>query len=98
MAMGAVPIFNIMEDAATAEIARSQLWQWRRYSTRLSDGGKADVGFFRKKLQAATVNVADKLKGDRPAGKLQVAAGLLEDLVCNDTLGGFLTLPAYAYL
>ena len=95
---GVVPIFNIMEDAATAEIARSQLWQWRRYSTRLSDGGKADVGFFRKKLQAATVNVADKLKGDRPAGKLQVAAGLLEDLVCNDTLGGFLTLPAYAYL
>lgn len=95
---GAVPISNMMEDAATAEIARSQLWQWRRYSTPLTGGGKADVGLFREKLKAATTDIANKLKGDRPAGKLQTAADLLEELVCDDTLKDFLTLPAYAHL
>ena len=45
---GAVPIFNIMEDAATAEIARSQLWQWRRYSTRLSTAARPMSGFPQK--------------------------------------------------
>jgi malate synthase len=93
---GAVPIFNLMEDAATAEISRSQLWQWIR-SPRgvLEDGRKVT-----KEMVAAMIpEEMEKTRGLLgPAfadGRYDEAAGILADLVDNDTFVEFLTLPAY---
>ena len=87
---GCVPIFNLMEDAATAEIARSQIWQWIHH-----DGGKLDDG--RKvTLELYQALLAEELK-KLPAGNLPYArAGeLLTKLVSADAFMEFLTLPGY---
>ncbi len=85
---GAVAIFNLMEDAATAEISRAQLWQWRTNKARLDDGRVFD--------QALYTHVRDeelaKLPGTDPR-----AVKLLDQLVLGEFLD-FLTLPAYALL
>ncbi len=95
---GAVPISNIMEDTATAEIIRFQLWQWRYYSVSLAGGGTVSSEFFCEQLKAATKDVAAALQGVRPSGNLQKAASLLEEMVCTDTPPDFFTLPAYENL
>ena len=91
---GAVPIFNMMEDAATAEISRTQLWQWLRYPTKLSDGRDIKGSLFANRLQAAVNDIGNS--GEHP--KLSVAADLLESLVTKPDLEDFLTLPAYSLI
>ncbi|MCP4804023.1 MAG: malate synthase A [Proteobacteria bacterium] len=83
---GCVPIDGLMEDAATAEISRTQLWQWRRHSARLDDGTLVSEAL----LRAET----DALLTAHP--ELSEAAELLLELVLADDLADFLTLPAYA--
>jgi malate synthase len=89
---GCVPVFNLMEDAATAEISRSQIWQWIRSPKGvLDDGRKVTVTLFKELL-------ADELKKVKAAGaegKLDEAAALFERITANDTYVEFLTLPAY---
>lgn len=91
---GAVPIFNMMEDAATAEIARAQLWQWARYSAELSDGRKINVSLFANRLQAAK----NAMDGEGGHPKLSAAADILESLVSSSEMPEFLTLAAYPRL
>jgi malate synthase len=90
---GAVAINNLMEDAATAEISRSQLWQWRVNKTELDDGRVVDMGLLFR-LQG------DELErlGGKQAGRLKDAAELLTDLVMRDGFADFLTLGAYKRL
>ena len=90
---GAVPIFNLMEDAATAEIARAQLWQWMRYPTKLNGGGETTREFFNERLRA---NV-EGIRGEGAAinDKLPQAAELLSDLAQAPVMADFLTLQAY---
>ena len=88
---GCVPVFNLMEDAATAEISRSQIWQWIRSPKGvLEDGRKVTVDLFRKLLGEELA----KVKAAGAEGKLDEAARLFEKLIVDDYVE-FLTLPAY---
>jgi malate synthase len=90
---GAAAINNLMEDAATAEICRSQLWQWRTTGTRLDDGRDASA-----ELYAAICDEELARLGGADAGRLADAAGLLDRLVLDDDFAEFLTLRAYSLL
>ena len=87
---GAVAINNLMEDAATAEISRSQLWQWRVNKTQLDDGRTIDMGL----LFILQGDELERLGGKR-VGRLKDAAELLTDLVMANDFADFLTLDAY---
>jgi malate synthase len=93
---GAVPLHNLMEDAATAEISRAQLWQWRRHGVRLEDGtavtGDLIGREIDRQLEAWRHEVGDNFFA---AGRYAEAAGLLSELVMADDLPDFLTIPAY---
>jgi malate synthase len=90
---GAAAINNLMEDVATAEISRSQLWQWRVNRSRLSGGEVVDVGL----LHRLMAEELDRL-GGRDVGRLGTAAELLYGLVMSDDFADFLTLDAYRHL
>ncbi len=92
---GAAAIFNLMEDVATAEISRSQLWQWIHNRAALADGRPATVELYR---QIRDEEVAHLEKSGAGAGKLQDAAEILDGLVASAMFAEFLTLPAYRYL
>ena len=90
---GAVPLFNMMEDAATAEIARAQLWQWVHYPTLLSDDKEINTALFRESLERI---VADCKNQDVVGGEhLPTAKALLEEMVLSPQMDDFLTLKAY---
>jgi malate synthase len=95
---GCVPIHHLMEDAATAEIARTQLWQWLHHEGGLTfdDGAPINLARFEQALAAHAHTLAT---GTQPgAAKAEAAARLLGELVRADTLADFLTLPAYTQL
>ncbi len=97
---GAVPIFNLMEDAATAEISRSQIWQWIRHPDGiLTDGRKVTLDLFRT-LMAEEVNKIRAQIGDVhfAAGKYDRAVALVDQLVSSEDFIEFLTLPGYRML
>ena len=87
---GAAAINNLMEDAATAEISRSQLWQWRMTGAPLDDGRPLTA----ERYQAIRDEELAALGGPE-AGRLREAGELLDGLVLDDAFGEFLTLPAY---
>src|SRR5438874_1374520 len=97
---GCVPINNLMEDAATVEISRSQIWQWIRHPKGiLADGRKVTVELFRQ-LEAEELEKIKKVIGEqqyasRPFDK---AARLLDEIITSEQFVEFLTLPAYKYL
>jgi malate synthase len=89
---GCVPVFNLMEDAATAEISRSQIWQWIRSPKGvLDDGRKVTVELFRALLGDELA----KVKAAMSEGKYDEAAQLFERITVDDQYVEFLTLPAY---
>ncbi|MGE0874675.1 MAG: malate synthase A [Burkholderiales bacterium] len=93
---GCVPVFNLMEDAATAEISRSQIWQWIRSDKgRLDDGRKITTELFRQLLAEELPKVRTYL-GDAAwaAGKYEEGARLFDEITTGDYVE-FLTLPAY---
>ncbi|MDE2002344.1 MAG: malate synthase A [Betaproteobacteria bacterium] len=93
---GAVPIFNLMEDAATAEISRSQVWQWiRSPKGRLDDGRKVTKELVAQMLPEEMTKIRELLGPAYALGRYDVAAKIFADLVNNDTFVDFLTLPAY---
>ena len=93
---GAVPIFNLMEDAATAEISRSQVWQWiRSPKGTLDDGRKVTKELVATLLPEEMAKIRELLGGAYGAGRYETAARIFADLVDNDTFVDFLTLPAY---
>jgi malate synthase len=93
---GCVPVFNLMEDAATAEISRSQIWQWIRSPKGvLDDGRKVTVELFRQLLAEELPKVKTYL-GDEAyaAGKYEEGAKLFDRITTGEYVE-FLTLPAY---
>ncbi len=88
---GAVAIFHLMEDAATAEIARSQIWQWIRHGTKLEDGRSITPELYRQLRD-------EELSKLTPTPYLQEAVALLDRLIEAETFIDFLTLPAYELL
>ena len=95
--LGCVPIHNLMEDAATAEISRSQLWQWLHVGGQaLDDGTPLDF----KGFDRAIATVAERLPKNGLPGqeKIPQAAWMLAELTHSKQLAEFLTLPAYEHL
>ena len=90
---GAAAINNLMEDAATAEISRSQLWLWRTRGARLDDGRT----FTRRLYENVRDGELEGL-GGRSSGRLAEAAELMDELVLSDSFPEFLTLLAYPLL
>jgi malate synthase len=88
---GAVPLYNLMEDAATAEICRAQLWQWLHFEAPLDDGRSFTLGLF-DQLFDEEVGLLAELPN------IQDAADLFHDMVVADEFEEFLTLPAYPFL
>src|SRR5262249_2217062 len=93
---GCVPVFNLMEDAATAEISRSQIWQWIRSPKGvLDDGRKVTVELFRALLKEELPKVRSYLGEEAyKAGKYEEGAKLFEKITLGEYVE-FLTLPAY---
>jgi len=92
---GAAAIYNLMEDAATAEISRAQLWQWLAHGARLTSGET----FSEERYLVLKVDELEKLQGDHLQGDhLDTAARLLDDLVLAPHFEPFLTLKAYPHL
>jgi malate synthase len=97
---GCVPINNLMEDAATVEISRAQIWQWIHHPKGvLSDGRKVTVELFRE-LEKDELEKIKSQVGEKQfaAGKFQTAAEILDKIITDDQFVEFLTLPAYKYL
>ena len=93
---GAVPIFNLMEDAATAEISRSQVWQWIRSAKgKLDDGRKVTREMVAAMIAEEVQKIRDLLGTAFGEGRYTEAAEIFAGLVNNDTFVEFLTLPAY---
>src|ERR1700751_3243410 len=94
---GAVPIFNLMEDEATAEISRAQVWQWIRSSKgKLSDGRKVTAELFTTILGEELKKIENWLGSDRYAkGRFPDAADLFSKITTSDDFVSFLTLPGY---
>ena len=96
---GCVPVFNLMEDAATAEISRSQIWQWiRSEKGKLDDGRKVTAELFRTLLAEELPKVKAYLGEEAwRSGKYEAGAALFEKITTGDYVE-FLTLPAYALI
>ena len=96
---GAVPIYNMMEDAATAEISRAQIWQFVKYGVALEGGVRADAELFRRCLPEEMERVKGELGAEAYAkGRFPEAIALFEQLSLAPTFEDFLTVPAYAKL
>ncbi len=97
---GCVPINNLMEDAATVEIARAQVWQWIHHPKgQLNDGRKVTVQLFRELAREELEKVTTPLSAEQLAGrKFREAAQILDEIITSDEFVEFLTLPAYRYL
>ncbi|MGX1307627.1 malate synthase [Amorphus suaedae] len=93
---GAVPLYNLMEDAATAEISRSQIWQWLTFGAQLDDGQTVTGPLFAKLLEEEMAGVRDEIGAEAyDAGRFPEAIDLFRTLSTADDLVPFLTLPAY---
>jgi malate synthase len=90
---GAAAIYNLMEDTATAEISRSQIWQWIQSGANLNDGRPITKALY----ETIRAEEYTKLGGDG-TGRLKEAAEILDTLIESDTFTEFLTLIAYRYL
>lgn len=96
---GCVPLYNLMEDAATAEISRSQVWQWVRHEATLADGRRVTPGLVRALAFEELEKQRAKLPAERfDAGKFELAAELLVDLMMSDEYPEWLTTVAYQYI
>ena len=87
---GAVPLYNLMEDAATAEISRAQIWQWLRHKAKLDDGREVSTTMFKSLLN----DEMTKLGAPR-RGRFDEAIKLFSDMSLAPEFVEFLTLPAY---
>jgi malate synthase A len=96
---GCVPLYHLMEDAATAEISRAQLWQWLRHGARTAEDQVVTQELFRDRLAAELDRIAAEVGRERFAGgRFAEAATLFARMVTQPGFDDFLTLPAYALL
>lgn len=94
--IGCVPLFNLMEDAATAEISRAQVWQWVRHNQKLDDGRAITKELVRQIVREENDKVKAQIGEEAyNKGRYEDAAQLMIDLVEQPQFYEFLTLPAY---
>ena len=99
MGTGAAAIYNLMEDAATAEISRSQIWQWLRQSVTL-EGGQVVTKELILKLENEEVENIKTYVGEQrfQNGKFGLAISLFNDMIFSKEFDEFLSIKAYPYL
>jgi malate synthase len=91
-----VPLYNLMEDAATAEISRAQVWQWIRHGAKLDDGRKIDAAICCAVLDEELAKLREAAGAEAyDGGRYEDAARLFRDLIEAPSFPEFLTLPAY---
>jgi malate synthase len=96
---GCVPLYHLMEDAATAEICRAQLWQWLHHGARTSDGVPVSVERFDRLLTEELSRIHEEVGAARlTGGVFPTAARLFEQMTKSESFDEFLTLPAYELL
>ncbi len=95
---GCVPIYNLMEDAATAEISRTQVWQWLHHGASLNDGRKITLELVRSTTASVLQSLRDQMGTAYESSKFPLAAQLFEQMMVSEKLSDFLTLEAYRYL
>ena len=96
---GCVPLYNLMEDAATAEISRAQIWQWLHHNATLSDGRPLTLALYSKLLEEEMDAIRGEVGSERfDSGRFQLALQLFDEMIRADDFSEFLTLPAYQYL
>jgi len=96
---GCVPLYHLMEDAATAEISRAQLWQWIHHEAKLNDERQITVHLFDKWMKEEMAIIQSEIGEKRfNSGQFSVASSLFADMIKKDDFYEFLTLPAYNYL
>jgi malate synthase len=97
---GCVPIFNLMEDAATCEISRTQIWQWIRHPhSVLEDGRKVTAALFRRVMDEELAKIRDDVRPEAYArGKYPLAREVFEEVATREPFVEFLTLSAYEHL
>ncbi len=99
MGNGCVPIYNLMEDAATAEISRTQVWQWLHHGAKLSNGRPITPALIKKTIAGQLEHIRGLVGEARyRAGKFPLAAQIFEEMMLSDSLPEFLTLAAYEHL
>jgi malate synthase len=98
--VGCVPLYGLMEDAATAEISRAQIWQWIRHDAgKLENGSRVTFSLFEDTLSEELGRIEKEIGSARFGdGKFELAAKILRDITRNDEFTEFLTLPAYEHL
>ena len=93
---GAVPLYNLMEDAATAEISRAQLWQWRKHGASITGGPKIDDDLLARLFEEEMDKIRDAMGDELYAmSAFDEARALFWDMTVSDDFQEFLTLPAY---
>lgn len=99
MGIGAAALYNLMEDAATAEISRTQIWQWLKNEAKLEDGRtlmpEMVLHWQEEELEKIKNYVGEKRYKN---GKFELATELFDDLILNDNYAEFLTLKAYQFI
>ncbi len=96
---GCVPIYNLMEDAATAEISRSQVWQWVKHEARLADGRPVTAELVRQITAEELAKLRDKLGGERfESGAFELASQIFDDITTRPEFTEFMTLVAYNHI
>ncbi|WP_179345481.1 malate synthase A [Winogradskyella ursingii] len=96
---GAVALYNLMEDAATAEISRTQLWQWLRNKAKLEDGRQLNRELYNNLYDDEVEKIITEVgEGNLNSTKFQLAINLFNQLVVSEKFEEFLTLPAYQYI
>ena len=92
--IGCVPLFNLMEDAATAEISRAQLWQWVHHGAKLQDGRPVTVELCEESIRKELESAKHSVDATR-YNAYERAAELMRKLIRSEKFVEFLTLPAY---
>jgi malate synthase len=96
---GCVPIYNLMEDAATAEICRAQVWQWVKHGAHLKDGRPVTEGMVKEIIHHRAAELGAEAGGVPGSDeKLRQAARVLEELTTSREFAEFLTLASYDLL
>jgi malate synthase len=96
---GCEPIHNLMEDLATSEISRAQLWQWLRFGASLDDGRKVSLGLYRDFLEDELAKIRAEYGPERyDGGHFPAATDLFIRMVASGRFDEFLSLPAYELL
>ncbi|MGI0084838.1 MAG: malate synthase A [Nitrososphaerales archaeon] len=96
---GCVPIYNLMEDAATAEISRAQVWQWVCHQAGMNDGRRVTPELVRNTLRDELEKLRGRLGAPRfDSGKFDLAAGIFEKMMTSPDFAEFMTLVAYDYI